>query len=68
MHTKLLVPTDFTEVAHTAINHAVRIAETTKGEVILLNVVKSKEEVSPATEKMAEEEKIAKSFYSDCQS
>ena len=38
MHTKLLVPTDFTEVAHTAINHAVRIAETTKGEVILLNV------------------------------
>ena len=66
MHTKLLVPTDFTEVAHTAINHAVRIAETTKGEVILLNVVKSKEEVSPATEKMAEEEKIAKSFYSDC--
>ena len=67
MHTKLLVPTDFTEVAHTAINHAVRIAETTKGEVILLNVVKSKEEVSPATEKMAEEEKIAKSFYSDCQ-
>ena len=67
MHTKLLVPTDFTEVAHTAINHAVRIAETTKGEVILLNVVKSKEEVSHATEKMAEEEKIAKSFYSDCQ-
>jgi nucleotide-binding universal stress UspA family protein len=67
MHTKLLVPTDFTEVAHTAINHAVRIAETTKGEVILLNVVKSKEEVSHATKKMAEEEKIAKSFYSDCQ-
>jgi nucleotide-binding universal stress UspA family protein len=67
MHTKLLVPTDFTEVAHTAINHAVRIAETTKGEVILLNVVKSKDEVSHATKKMAEEEKIAKSFYSDCQ-
>ena len=66
MHTKLLVPTDFTEVAHTAINHAVRIAETTKGEVILLNVVKSKEEMSSATEKMAEEEKIAKSFNPDC--
>ena len=66
MHTKLLVPTDFTEVAHAAINHASRIAETTKGEVILLNVVKNKEEVSSATKQMAEEEKIAKSFYSDC--
>jgi nucleotide-binding universal stress UspA family protein len=66
MHTKLLVPTDFTEVAHAAINHASRIAETTKGEVILLNVVKNKDEVSSATKRMAEEEKIAKSFYSDC--
>ena len=66
MHTKLLVPTDFTEVAHTAINHAARIAETTKGEVILLNVVKSKEEMSSATKRMAEEEEVVKSFYSDC--
>ena len=66
MHTKLLVPTDFTEVAHTAINHAARIAETTKGEVILLNVVKSKDEMSSATKRMVEEEEIVKSFYSDC--
>ena len=31
MQTKLLVPTDFTEVAHTAIQHAVRLGETIKG-------------------------------------
>lgn len=66
MQTKLLVPTDFTSVAHTAINHAARIAETTKGEVILLNVVKSKDEMANATKRMVEEEEIAKSFYSDC--
>ncbi|MBG15513.1 MAG: hypothetical protein CL853_04085 [Crocinitomicaceae bacterium] len=66
MHTKLLVPTDFTEVAHTAINHAARLAETTKGEVVLLNVVDDKDGVAQANKKMLEEEKIAKSFYPDC--
>ena len=51
METKLLVPTDFTDVAHTAINHAARLAETIKGEVILLNVVKDKDDVAKAAKK-----------------
>lgn len=66
METKLLVPTDFTDVAHTAINHASRLAETIKGEVILLNVVKDKDDVAKAAKKMKEEEALAKSFYADC--
>ena len=66
METKLLVPTDFTDVAHTAINHAARLAETIKGEVILLNVVKDKDDVAKAAKKMKEEEALAKSFYADC--
>ena len=49
MKTKLLVPTDFTEVAHTAIQHAARLAETIKGEVVLLNVVSRKDDSSRET-------------------
>ncbi len=64
MRTKLLVPTDFTEVAHTAIQHAVRLAETTKGEVILLNVVNDNEDVASAMKKLVAEEDVARSFSS----
>ena len=65
MKTKLLVPTDFTEVAHTAIQHAARLAETIKGEVVLLNVVSRKDDIQEASKKLSNEESIARSFTSD---
>ena len=55
----ILVPTDFTKEAHTAINHAVELANTINGEVILLHVVEKKEDVEPAKAKLAEELKLA---------
>ncbi len=36
---KILVPTDFSSVAKTALNHAVKIAEIMNGEIVLLHVV-----------------------------
>ncbi len=36
---KILVPTDFTSVAKTALNHAIKIAEIMNGEIVLLHVV-----------------------------
>lgn len=36
---KILVPTDFSSVADTAINHAVSIAKTMNGEIILLHII-----------------------------
>jgi nucleotide-binding universal stress UspA family protein len=63
MGTKLLVPTDFTEVAHTAIQHAVKLGEIIKAEIILLNVVKDKEDVTDATKKLKVEEQYAKSIF-----
>lgn len=55
----ILVPTDFTKEAHTAINHAVELADTIEGEVILLHVVDNKDDVEPAKVKLAEEQKLA---------
>ena len=55
----ILVPTDFTKEAHTAINHAVELANTINGEVILLHVVENKEDVEPTKAKLAEEQKLA---------
>jgi nucleotide-binding universal stress UspA family protein len=62
MKTKLLVPTDFTNEAHSAIQHAVKLGVIIQAEVILLNVVKEKNDISNATAKLAEEEKWAKSI------
>ena len=64
MQTTLLVPTDFTEVAHTAIQHAVRLGEVLNANVVLLNVVKDTDDISEATNKMKKEEQIALSFGS----
>ena len=61
MKTKLLVPTDFTNEAHSAIQHAVKLGVIVQAEVILLNVVKDKSDIPNATEKLKEEEKWAKS-------
>lgn len=60
----ILVPTDFTNEAHTAINHAVNLAVTLKGEVVLLHVVANKNDVDGVKAKLAEEEKIAKEYNS----
>ena len=60
MKTKLLVPTDFTNEAHSAIQHAVKIGVIVQAEVILLNVVKDKSEIPTATTKLKEEENWAK--------
>ena len=65
MSTKLLVPTDFTEVAHTAIQHAVKLGEIINAEIILLNVVKDKDDVANATKKLKEEEDYARSIFKD---
>tara|TARA_A100001234_G_scaffold115132_1_gene101029 strand:+ start:288 stop:1118 length:831 start_codon:yes stop_codon:yes gene_type:complete len=62
MKTKLLVPTDFTNEAHSAIQHAVKLGVIIQAEVILLNVVKEKNDISNATAKLADEEKWAKSI------
>ena len=62
MKTKLLVPTDFTNEAHSAIQHAVKLGVIIQAEVILLNVVKEKNDISNAIAKLAEEEKWAKSI------
>ena len=60
MKTKLLVPTDFTNEAHSAIQHAVKLGVIVQAEVILLNVVKDKSDIPVATTKLKEEEKWAK--------
>ena len=60
MKTKLLVPTDFTNEAHSAIQHAVKLGVIVQAEVILLNEVKDKSDIPAATTKLKEEEKWAK--------
>ncbi|MEC8407830.1 MAG: universal stress protein, partial [Bacteroidota bacterium] len=60
MKTKLLVPTDFTNEAHSAIQHAVKLGVIVQAEVILLNVVKDKSDIPASTTKLKEEEKWAK--------
>jgi nucleotide-binding universal stress UspA family protein len=62
MKTKLLVPTDFTEEAHSAIQHAVKLGSLMSAEVILLNVVKDKEDISKANQSLKKEVELAKSL------
>ncbi len=62
MKTKLLVPTDFTEEAHSAIQHAVKLGTLISAEVILLNVVKDKEDIAKANKALKKEEALAKSI------
>ena len=49
---KVLVPTDFTDVAKTAINHAAMVAKSFDGEVHLLHVVSSDKALSAAKDKL----------------
>ncbi len=57
---KILVPTDFTKVAESAINHALEIAETINGEVFLLHVIAKQSEVHDAKAKLEEEAERAR--------
>ena len=61
----ILVPTDFTETARVAINHAVELAKTIEGEVVLLNVVKGKDDVTAAKTKLESEEAFANGIEGD---
>jgi nucleotide-binding universal stress UspA family protein len=59
---KLLVPHDFTTVAETAVEHAVKVAETINGSVCLLHVVAKDSEINAAEVKLqAEADKISAS-------
>jgi nucleotide-binding universal stress UspA family protein len=49
---KILVPTDFTSVAETALKHAVKIAQIMDGEIILLHVIDKDAQASEANEKL----------------
>ncbi len=58
---KILVPTDFTEVARCAINHAIKTAETINGSVTLLHVVAAKDKVAETRKKLSDEVALFKS-------
>jgi nucleotide-binding universal stress UspA family protein len=66
MNTKLLVPSDFSEVAQSAMQHAIKFAEIINADVILLHVVSSREEVEEAKEKLTKEITFGNSFSSSC--
>ena len=62
---KILVPTDFTSVAETALNHAIKIASIMEGEIVLLHVVdrdskidEAIEKIDPIAEKVSKEQNI----------
>jgi len=61
----ILVPTDFTEVAHTAINHAVELAKTIHTSVVILHVVKSESDIEKVAEKMDAEVALANQIEGD---
>jgi nucleotide-binding universal stress UspA family protein len=52
MKNKILVPTDFTKVGETALDHALAVAKVTHGEVHVLHVIASKTEISEAKLKL----------------
>lgn len=52
---KFLVPTDFTEVAHTAMIHAADLAKSVGAEIHLLNIVDNKDNLDKANKKIQDE-------------
>ena len=66
MNTKLLVPTDFSEVAQSAMQHAIKFAEIINADVVLLHVVSSRDEVEDAKEKLSKEITLGNSISSSC--
>jgi nucleotide-binding universal stress UspA family protein len=62
---KILVPTDFTSVAETALEHAIKVAEIMNGEIVLLHVVdrdgrsnEARRKLDPIAEKVSKENNI----------
>jgi nucleotide-binding universal stress UspA family protein len=62
---KILVPTDFTKVSDTALEHALLVAKTIKASIHMLHVVESKKHIAEARlkldalkERIKREEKI----------
>ena len=66
MNTKLLVPTDFSEVAQSAMQHAIKFAEIISADIVLLHVVNSREDVEEAKEKLSKEITLGSSFSNSC--
>lgn len=66
MNTKLLVPTDFSEVAQSAMQHAIKFSEIINADVILLHVVSSRKEVEEAKEKLSKEIILGSTFSNSC--
>ena len=62
---KILVPTDFTSVAETALGHAIKVAEIMNGEIVLLHVVdrdgrsnEARRKLDPIAEKVSKQNNI----------
>ena len=66
MNTKLLVPTDFSEVAQSAMQHAIKFSEIINADVVLLHVVSSRDEVEEAKEKLTKEITLGNSISNSC--
>ena len=66
MNTKLLVPTDFSDVAQSAMQHAIKFSEIINADVVLLHVVSSRDEVEDAKEKLSKEITLGNSISSSC--
>ena len=60
---KILVATDFSKVAHNALVHALKVAETTRAVIHVLHVVKSEKEVDQAMSKIENQIAAAKSSF-----
>ena len=56
----ILVPTDFSKVADCAMNHALKLAEHTAGQVYLLHVVSGRNDVAEARRKLQAQIDLAK--------
>jgi nucleotide-binding universal stress UspA family protein len=48
----IIVPTDFSKVAHTALNHAVKVAQTTQSKISLVHIVPKSDMLTEAKEKL----------------
>ncbi len=62
---KLLVATDFTEVAECAINHAAYTAKATNSEVWLIHIISSEDDRTEAERRLEDEIKLVKSIHYD---
>ena len=62
---KLLVATDFTEVAECAINHAAYTAKATNSEVWLMHIIADESERSEAERRLDDEVKLVKKVHFD---